>query len=61
MKLSDVAQYTEQGFFKSTITVVGVSAFEGDETRHMSRIANTYQKKTKAYTGKLKLKEKLGR
>ena len=49
------------GFFTSTITAVGVYAFDGDETRHMSRLENTQRngKKNQAYTGKLKFKEKL--
>ena len=47
------------GFFTSTITAVGMYAFDGDETRHMSRLENTHNKKTEAYTEKLKFKEKL--
>ena len=48
------------GFFTSTTTAVGVYAFDGDETRHMSRLENThYKKNTEAYTEKLKFKEKL--
>ena len=38
-KLSDFVQYTQLGLFTATITAVRVLyPFDGDETRHMSRL-----------------------